>query len=122
MSIDELKNEARAMTKWHQFRFLVLIAGTITVSIVIVMVSLNLYNSSGAAQVDLSRPGYQSIRKEASENNDPEDTFDSTGSLNSQVITNFQKIYNKHANQVIGVDSFGPDALSDDSLELYLNQ
>lgn len=122
MSIDDLKNEARAMNKWYQFRFLVLIAGTITVSVVITLVSLSLYNSSGAAQVDLSRPGYQSIRKEASENNDPEDTFDSTGSLDGQVITDFQKIYDKHANQVIGVDSFSPDALSDDSLELYLNQ
>jgi hypothetical protein len=65
MGIDELRQDAIAMTRWEQHKFFVLIAGVILLSTFLVSVALSLYNSSGAAQLDLSRPGFQEVRKQA---------------------------------------------------------
>lgn len=119
MSIDDLRSEAIHMTKWQRHRFLLLIAAVIIISCVLVSISLSLYNSSGAAQVDLSRPGYQSVRSEASRDSTPEDAFPSTGDLDDAAFKQFDTAYDKHAKRVTGVDSFDPEALSDDSLQLY---
>lgn len=119
MGIDDLQKEAVLMTKWQRHRFLLLIAAVIVISCVLVTISMNLYNSSGAAQVDLSRPGYQSVRSEASRDSTPEDAFPSTGDLDDNAFKQFDTMYNNHAKRVTGVDSFDPEALSDDSLQLY---
>lgn len=42
-------------------RFIVLLVAAILISLVLTAVSLAIYNSSGAAQLDLSRPGYRSV-------------------------------------------------------------
>ncbi|MGB4762834.1 MAG: hypothetical protein WBP12_05780 [Candidatus Saccharimonas sp.] len=122
MSIDELRTEAFLMTKWQRHRFLVLIAVVIGISCIMVAVALYLYNTSGAAQVDLSRPGYQSVRSEASRDNVPDSTFSSTGELDDEAFRQFNEMYDRHAKRVVGVDSFDPQALSDESLQLYRDQ
>lgn len=122
MGIEELRNEAVKMTNWQRHRFLVLIAGVILISCVLVGVAMHLYNTSGAAQVDLSRPGYQSVRSEASRDSVPEDAFPSTGKLDDAAFSKFTKAYDNHAKRVVGVDSFDPEALSDESLQLYQDQ
>ena len=122
MSIDDLHNDSILMTRWERHRFLVLVAAVIVVSGVMVAIALNLYNSSGTAQVDLSRPGYQSVRSEASRDGITEDAYPSTGNLNDAAFNNFYGMYDKHANRVVNDESFDPAALSDDSLQLYQNQ
>lgn len=115
--LDELRHDAAEMTLWQQHRFFVLIAGVITLSFLMVCVSLNLYNSSGAAQVDLSRPGYQSIQREASRGN-IEDSFPSTGKLDAAALDQFDTLLGRHAKQVVGTDSFDPTALDLTNLQL----
>lgn len=122
MSIDELRSEAFTMTAWQRHRFLVLIAGVIAVSCVMVAVALHLYNTSGAAQVDLSRPGYQDVRSEASRDKVPDSSFPSTGDLDAAAFKQFNEMYDKHAGRVIGVDSFDERALTDESLQIYRDQ
>ncbi len=109
------------MTRWQRHRFLVLVAGVIVISCVLVAISLGLYNSSGTAQIDLSRPGYQSVRSEASRDNTIEDAYPSTGDLNTAAFNDFYSLYDKHSARVINMQSFDPTALSDDSLQLYQN-
>lgn len=77
-----------------------------------------IYNTSGAAQVDLSRPGYQSVRSEASRDS-VADAFPSTGALTDKDFDAFNKMYEDHSRQVVGVNSFGPQALDTDTLQLF---
>ena len=101
--------------------FLMFIGTAIVLSIAMVMWALDLYNSSGAAQVDLSRPGYQSIREEASTGTG-DDVFDSSGSLDATALDEFDAMYSKHAKRVVDSNSFTSDALTDKSLQYMIDQ
>lgn len=117
MGIDELRQEAIAMTKWEQHKFFVLIAGVILLSTFLVSVALSLYNSSGAAQLDLSRPGYQEVRKQASRDTTTK-TFPATGALNKAALDSFSKLYDEQTAKVVSTDAFDAAALSEESLQL----
>ena len=110
ISMEELRTDAAAMTAWQKYRFFVLIVGVILLSFVLVCIALSLYNSSGAAQIDLSRPGYQSIQKEASRGQ-VNDSFPSTGKLDKNAFDSFDKMYGNHTRRVVGADSFDTQAL-----------
>ena len=110
ISMEELRTDAAAMTAWQKHRFFVLIVGVILLSFVLVCIALSLYNSSGAAQIDLSRPGYQSIQKEASRGQ-VNDSFPSTGKLDKNAFDSFDKMYGNHMRRVVGADSFDTQAL-----------
>lgn len=118
--MEDLRNDAAEMTHWQRHRFFALIVGVIIVSFLLVMVALSLYNSSGAAQVDLSRPGYQSIQKEASRGT-INDSFPSSGALDAKAFNEFDKLYSGHSKRVVGVNSFDPEALDASSLQLLEN-
>ena len=116
MSIDELRTDAVALTRWQRHRYLLLIAGVITISLFLVALALYLYNVSGAAQVDLSRPGYQSIQKEVGRET-VDAAFPSSGPLDAAAFDEFNKDYDKHADRVTDTNSFDERALSDESLQ-----
>ena len=117
MGIDELRQDAIAMTRWEQHKFFVLIAGVILLSTFLVSVALSLYNSSGAAQLDLSRPGFQEVRKQASRDTTTK-TFPSTGTLDKAALDNFSKLYSEQAAKVSQTQGFDAAALSEESLQL----
>ena len=106
------------MTQWQRHRFFMLIAMVIIIASVLVGVGLSLYKLSGAEQVDLSRPGYQSIRKDAQRGEDANDTFPATGALDESAFKSFYGRYDKRATRVTNVESFDKKALSDTSLQL----
>jgi len=111
-AIDEV-----VLTQWQQHRFLVMIGAAILIAFFLVCVSLGLYNSSGASQVDLSRPEYAGIRTQATQDTNDE-AFDSTGTLDTKAIQSFKDLYNARTAKVVGVDSFDAAALSEESLQL----
>ncbi len=117
MGIDELRQDAIAMTKWEQHKFFVLIAGVILLSTFLVSVALSLYNSSGAAQLDLSRPGFQDVRKQASRDT-PTKAFPSTGVLDKAALDSFSKLYSEQSAKVTETEGFDEAALSEESLQL----
>lgn len=121
MSIDELRTEAAVMTQWERHRFFVLIAGVILVSIFLVSVSLSLYNYSGAAQLDLSRPGYQDVRDKAKRDT-TSTAFPATGVLDKAAYDQFRKLYSERTAKVLSVDSFDAKALSEESLQVLDSQ
>lgn len=85
------------------------------ISFAMVIIGMYIYNTSGAAQVDLSRPGYQSVQKEASRDTS-NDSFASTGKLDKEAFDSFDSMYKGHARQVVGVDSFDPKAVDPNTL------
>lgn len=105
------------ITKNSKRRFVAMIIGVIVVSFVLILVSMHMYNSSGAAQLDLSRPGYVSVRSQA--NDGIEDiNYSNKGPINQSAIDEFQKIFNQQVKNIKSVDAFGGDPLSTKSLGL----
>lgn len=96
--------------------FLVMILGAVVITGLLVAVSMSMYSSSGAAQLDLSRPGYVSVRDKAVKNNSGFQTFSSSGEINQKIISEFKVSFSKQALKVKLVDAFGGDPLSPVSL------
>lgn len=96
--------------------FLVLIILSILISCGLVGVSMSLYNRSGAAQLDLSRPGYVSVRSQATTTDSSFQTYSASGSMSQEIIDDFQSIFTERATKAKSVDAFGSDPLSPDAL------
>lgn len=105
------------LTRFARHRFLILIVGTIVISLFLVAVALALYASSGAAQLDLSRPGYTSVREQAVQT-DKLDSFPASGPMNEDTIKQFRALYDKQAQEATNVDSFGGHVMSDQALSI----
>lgn len=117
-----MSDEAPAVNKdqvssWAQHRFTLLVAGAIFVSLFLVGVALALYASSGAAQLDLSRPGYVSVREQAAEP-DQFDGFSGSGEIDKEALDQFRTLYNQQAKKATSVDSFGGNVMSDQALSI----
>lgn len=119
MSEEQLIAEAkeRNATPWERHRFGVMIIGSIVTSLVLVGVSMALYFSSGAAQLDLSRPGYVSVREQANEK-EQFTGFSASGAIDKESLDEFQKLYDEQAKKTTTIDSFGGEAMADETLGL----
>ncbi len=98
--------------------FLIFITLSIFIAAGIVLISMTMYNGSGAAQLDLSRPGYVSVRSQATTDSDDFLNFPSTGAISKNDMSNFKTLYSKQAQRVETVDAFGGDPLSPDALNI----
>ena len=94
-----------------------MVTGAVAIAFVVVMIALNLYDSSGTAQLDLSRPGYQSVRNQVGKNVEIK-AFSATGGLSSEVFESFDKQYAEQIQSITKLDAFGGDVLSDEALGL----
>lgn len=103
--------------KYQEHRFLVMVGTAIVIALFLVGVALALYASSGAAQLDLSRPGYQSVREQASKDSSFSG-FAANGEINKEVLEQFQALYDERAKQAVGLESFGGEGMSDVSLSI----
>lgn len=117
MNQEELAIEARKMNRWEKHRFMLLVGLTIVISLFLVMISMGLYNSSGAAQLDLSRPGYKSVREQVTKT-ETFRGFPSSGSIDQSTLDEFKNLYKKQASKATAIDSFGGDVMSDEALSL----
>lgn len=100
---------------WYQAKLVLFVGGSICVAICLVLISMALYASSGAAQLDLSRPGYQSVQGKI-EQTDNFKSFPATGNVDKKTIEQFQKLYEEQVRQVTAVDAFNAEVLGDQAL------
>ena len=98
--------------------FLGMIGGSIIVSLLLVTLSMYLYNLSGAAQLDLSLPGLQDQRLQAQQAKRYND-FGASGRLNQQALDQFDDMY-RHQREDIGKDQTGlaDKQITDEYLEI----
>jgi hypothetical protein len=96
--------------------FLLFISISILISSVVVAISMAMYNGSGAAQLDLSRPGYKDVRSQVDVSEGDFQNYSANGPIDRDVISNFKAIYDKQAQKVKSVDAFGGDPLSAEAL------
>lgn len=101
---------------WDKHRLSLLLIITVAIALVMTTISVIIYNSSGAAQLDLSRPGYLSVSSKVEEA-DNIDTYSATGPVNKQTIEQFMKLYDNQAVKVKKVDAFNGDPLNPEVLE-----
>lgn len=101
---------------WDQHRFMLLIAATIFIALVLVVISLVIYNVSGSAQLDLSRPGYQGVSDQV-DKTDPIDDYPASGPVNKTTVDEFTELYDAQAAKAKAVDAFNGDPLNPEVLE-----
>lgn len=93
------------------------ITGSVAIAFVLVMVSMALYNSSGAAQLDLSRPGYKSVQDQVSRTDNFE-SFPATGPVTNAILDQFRNLFDRQVKPVDNADAFSPAALEDQALSI----
>jgi hypothetical protein len=91
------------------------IGSSVLIAFVLVLVSLALYNSSGAAQLDLSRPGYVSVQGQV-DRTDTFESFPATGPVTNSVLDQFQKLFDRQVKPVDNTEAFNPASLDDEAL------
>lgn len=118
MTEETLPQEHVERTQWDRRRPLVVfIGGSIIIAIMLVLVSMALYVSSGAAQLDLSRPGYKSVQDQVNRS-DTFQSFPATGPVTNDTIEDFLKLYIRQTKSVSASDAFNPEALSEQALAI----
>ncbi|MCX6728264.1 MAG: hypothetical protein NTV39_00625 [Candidatus Saccharibacteria bacterium] len=100
----------------HKHNFLVFITLSLLISAVVVYVSMQMYNSSGAAQLDLSRPGYVSVRSQVDTSDNDFPTYPANGEMNKGAIDDFRALFKKQAQKIEAVDAFGGSPLDPTAL------
>lgn len=103
-------------TFWDRHRLSLLLIVTVVVSLTLTIVSVSLYNISGAAQLDLSRPGYRSVSDQV-EKTDRTRDYSATGAVNKDTIEEFIKLYDEQAKKAKAIDAFNGDPLNPEVLE-----
>jgi len=112
----QLPNEEE-LAFWGRHRLGLLLIATVLITIVLTTVSITIYDNSGAAQLDLSRPGYRSVSSQI-QTDDEIDTYSSSGPVNKDTVQEFMTIYDKQAAKAKAVDAFNGDPLNPEVLEL----
>ncbi len=115
--IDRLRERAAPYIATSRQRFIVLITGVLSLSMVMVAIAFNLYRLSGVEQVDMSLPRYQNVRQQVV-HDDQTPAFASSGSVNDSVVKDFIAQYDARTNKITPVQDFSNNALSDESLGL----
>jgi len=99
----------------HQLASFVTLA--LVATIIMTVISLRIYVTSGAIKLDLSRPGYEKVRQEVT-NDTTTQPFPSSGTLTPAAIKDFRNRLDKQQSDLKAVGNFSDDGLSDSNLGL----
>ena len=100
---------------WYRQRVVLFVAGSIGIAFLMVVIAMALYDSSGAAKLDLSRPGNQSIQDKLHEVESFE-SFPADGTVDKKTLDQFRALYDKQTKQVNSEDAFSGSAFTDQAL------
>lgn len=101
---------------WANHRIVLLVVVTIAIALGMVSVGLVLYNVSGTAQLDLSRPGYAGVSTQVETEKETFREYPATGSINQKSLEEFSTLYEEQAASARAVDAFGGDPMAPDAL------
>lgn len=103
---------------WGKHRFLLLIGSSIVIALILVIISMEMYANSGAAQLDLSRPGYRSVSSQAVKSDSSFEDYSDSGPINQDTINTFKTLFDKQSQKAKAVDAFSGDPLNPTALEI----
>lgn len=90
----------------------------IGVSLLLVTMSVIIYSAGGFSKFDLSRPGFESERKQVTSQDDSQKMYDRTSPITSSAIDAFIKEYDASVKEVNGFGDFKDQALDDNDIQL----
>lgn len=99
----------------HQFLFFIIFC--IVIAFVMTMISLQLYRHSGAMRLDMSRPGYESVRSEVEKSRDDQ-PYSATGELNEAAIDDFNNRVDRYKRELENLGTYDNSIISDENLNL----
>lgn len=101
----------------HKNRLVIFVAASVALALVLVVISMVLYVSSGAIQLDASRPGVKSVTDQVDQT-DSFKGFPATGTIDKKTLDQFRKLYDEQVKSVTTSDAFNAGVLSDEALEI----
>lgn len=111
----DVTTEEHSTKAWYRHEMVLFIFGSLVVAFMLVSLGLSMYVSSGADLLDLSRPGYKTVRGEV----EPTGTFQSfsaNGPVTKDTINEFLELYDRQTRPVINDDVFNVSTLEDQTL------
>ena len=106
---------AEQETFWGNHRLSLLLILTVIIAVFLTVFSMVIYSQSGAAQLDLSRPGYKSVSNQV-QIDDTTSVFQASGPVDKSVIEEFTKMYDEQSRKAKSVDAFNGDPLNPEVL------
>lgn len=100
----------------HQFACFISLC--VVVAVVMTGISLTLYRASGAIKLDMSRPGYEKVRK-AVEDSDDDKPFASSGTLDKEALRDFDDRIKKLQDDLDKLGDYDSADISDEDLLLH---
>lgn len=104
--------------EWYRNKFVLLIAGSIGISLVLVTVAVSVYNSNGAAQLDLSRPGFSSVRDKIIKEDKDRTAYPSSGTFDQKAFDDFDLMYQKYSDAVKAINGYDSAAVNNDAINI----
>lgn len=102
---------------WGSHQFALFIIGCIAFAMLMTSISLWLYRQSGAMKLDMSRPGYEKVRKKVEKSQDDE-SYPSSGKIDKKAVDDFRKRLKKYQDDLSKMGTFDNSPVSDESLNL----
>jgi hypothetical protein len=99
----------------HKNRLVLFVTASIIIALVLVVISMILYVSSGAIQLDASRPGVKSVSDKIDQT-DSFKSFPATGPVDKDTLDQFRELYDGQVQRVTTSDAFSPEVLEDEAL------
>jgi hypothetical protein len=105
----------KILEKISRYQFVAMIALAVLIAMVSTIASIWVYTSSGAINLDLSRPGYEDIREETYAT-EPKTQFQSSGPIDKNAIEDFNSRIEDLQNEINSMNNFSGDVMSDEAL------
>lgn len=83
-------------------------------------ISLEIYKHSDAIKLDMSRPGYEKVRKQVEKSSDDQ-PFDSGGPIDSKAINDFESRMTKYQKELNSLGNYDSSTIDDSNLGLTDN-
>ena len=116
MDTPDVSSSEEQLSFSDEHRFMFLIIATLIIATILVSISIFIYKVSGSAQLDLSRPGYQSVSNRV-DRTDPINDYSAFGPINKDAVNTFTALYDQQSVKAKAVDAFNGDPLNPVVLE-----
>ncbi|MDR1969763.1 MAG: DUF2868 domain-containing protein [Candidatus Nomurabacteria bacterium] len=118
-----MTSRIKQLGKWvtkHQWS--VFIIAVLGIALILTSVSLWLYQVSGAANLDLSRPGYEKVRKDVQDDSDGTKPFSPTGDLDNEAVLDFRSRYEAIRTRLGQMNNYESVVMSNENLGLTIGK
>lgn len=116
MSEETAQDDGVKTIPWYRHSIVAFVGVSIVIALILVSISMALYASSGAAQLDLSRPGYKSVQSKVDQSSGTFESFSADGQVNKRIVEDFEAMYKRQTKSVDGTNALSSSALDDQAL------